>query len=111
MSAASSTAKSSHDQVFLIVDGGMHHHLAASGNFGQVMRRNYPVAVNRLTAKEVASVTGPLCTPLDLLADRAELDVAEPGDLIVVFFNWRVWPQRASPRGFLSHPDVIEALV
>ena len=103
--------KISHDQVFLIVDGGMHHHLAASGNLGQVMRRNYPVAVNRLTAKkEVASVTGPLCTPLDLLADRAELDVAEPGDLIVVFQSG-AYGRSASPRGFLSHPDVIEALI
>ena len=103
--------KISDDQVFLIVDGGMHHHLAASGNLGQVMRRNYPVAINRLTAKkEVASVTGPLCTPLDLLADRAELDVAEPGDLIVVFQSG-AYGRSASPRGFLSHPDVIEALV
>ncbi len=103
--------KISHDQVFLIVDGGMHHHLAASGNLGQVMRRNYPVAVNRLTAeKEIASVTGPLCTPLDLLADRAELDVAEPADLIVVFQSG-AYGRSASPRGFLSHPDVIEALV
>jgi diaminopimelate decarboxylase len=103
--------KISHDQVFLIVDGGMHHHLAASGNLGQVMRRNYPLAINRkTTAKEIASVTGPLCTPLDLLADRAELDVAEVGDLVVVFQSG-AYGRSASPRGFLSHPDVIEALV
>lgn len=103
--------KISHDQVFLIVDGGMHHHLAASGNLGQVMRRNYPVAVNRITSrKEVASISGPLCTPLDLLADRAELDIAEPGDLVVVFQSG-AYGRSASPRGFLSHPDVIEALV
>ncbi|MEP6880877.1 MAG: hypothetical protein ABI866_02735, partial [Dokdonella sp.] len=103
--------KISHDQVFLIVDGGMHHHLAASGNLGQVMRRNYPVAVNRLSSeKEIASITGPLCTPLDLLADRAELDKADPGDLIVVFQSG-AYGRSASPRGFLSHPDVIEALV
>lgn len=103
--------KISHDQVFLIVDGGMRHHLAASGNLGQVMRRNYPIAVNRSTSdKEIASISGPLCTPLDLLADRAELDVAEPGDLVVVFQSG-AYGRSASPRGFLSHPDVIEALV
>ncbi len=103
--------KISHEQVFLIVDGGMHHHLAASGNLGQVMRRNYPVAVNRLGAdKEIASISGPLCTPLDLLADRAELDKAEVGDLVVVFQSG-AYGRSASPRGFLSHPDVIEALV
>ena len=103
--------KISRDQVFLVVDGGMHHHLAASGNLGQVMRRNYPVAINRITPqKEIASISGPLCTPLDLLADRAELDIAEPGDLVVIFQSG-AYGRSASPRGFLSHPDVVEALV
>lgn len=103
--------KVSRGQVFLVVDGGMHHHLAASGNFGQVMRRNYPVAINRASsARETASVVGPLCTPLDLLADRAELDVAEPGDLVVVFQSG-AYGRSASPREFLGHPDVAQALV
>ena len=103
--------KISDGQVFLVVDGGMHQHLAASGNLGQVIRRNYPIAVNRRSGeREIASVVGPLCTPLDLLADRAELDIAEPGDLVVVFQSG-AYGRSASPRGFLSHPDVIEALV
>jgi diaminopimelate decarboxylase len=103
--------KISRGQVFLVVDGGMHHHLAASGNFGQVMRRNYPVAVNRSDgASETASIVGPLCTPLDLLADRAQLDVAEVGDLIVVFQSG-AYGRSASPREFLSHPDAVEALI
>lgn len=102
--------KLSRGQVFLVVDGGMHHHLAASGNFGQVIRRNYPVAVNRGGETEVASVVGPLCTPMDLLADRMELERAEPGDLVVVFQSG-AYGRSASPRAFLSHPDVVEALV
>ena len=103
--------KLSRGQVFLVVDGGMHHHLAASGNFGQVMRRNYPVAVNgRNTAFETASVVGPLCTPLDLLGDRMPLGVAEPGDLVVVFQSG-AYGRSASPRDFLGHPDAAEALV
>lgn len=103
--------KISRGQVFLVVDGGMHQHLAASGNLGQVMRRNYPLAINRQSdAREIASVVGPLCTPLDLLADRMELDVAEPGDLVVVFQSG-AYGRTASPRDFLGHPDVIEALV
>ncbi|MEO6688973.1 MAG: pyridoxal-dependent decarboxylase, exosortase A system-associated [Dokdonella sp.] len=103
--------KISRDQVFLVVDGGMHQHLAASGNFGQVMRRNYPVEVNRQDAgREIASVVGPLCTPLDLLADRAELAIARPGDLVVIFQSG-AYGRSASPREFLGHPDVIEALV
>ncbi len=103
--------KTSRGEVFLVVDGGMHHHLAASGNFGQVIRRNYPVALNRRTGmRETVSVVGPLCTPLDLLADRVEMDEAEPGDLFVVFQSG-AYGRSASPREFLSHPDVIEALV
>jgi diaminopimelate decarboxylase len=103
--------KLSRGQVFLVVDGGMHHHLAASGNFGQVMRRNYPLAINRSSGEtETASIVGPLCTPLDLLADRAQLDVAEPGDLVVVFQSG-AYGRSASPREFLGHPDAAEALV
>ena len=103
--------KISRGQVFLVVDGGMHHHLAASGNFGQVIRRNYPVEVNGgEQAREVASVVGPLCTPMDLLADRMELAQAQPGDLVVVFQSG-AYGRSASPRAFLGHPDVAEALV
>ena len=105
--------KISRGQVFLVVDGGMHHHLAASGNFGQVVRKNYPVVVgNRVRGerRENASVVGPLCTPLDLLADRMEMAEAHPGDLIVVFQSGAYGPS-ASPQAFLSHPRVEEVLV
>ncbi len=105
--------KVSRGQVFLVTDGGMHHHLAASGNFGQVIRRNYPVAIgNRMDAKEreVASVVGPLCTPLDVLAERVELACAEPGDLVVVFQSGAYGPS-ASPQAFLGHPRCAEVLV
>lgn len=103
--------KVSRGQVFLVCDGGMHHHLAASGNFGQVLRKNYPAMVNaRPGERETASVVGPLCTPLDLLADRAELGVAQEGDLVVVFQSG-AYGKTASPREFLGHPEVVEALV
>ena len=105
--------KISRGQVFLVVDGGLHHHLAASGNFGQVIRKNYPVAVGTRVAggvREIASVVGPLCTPLDLLADRMELAQAFPGDLIVVFQSGAYGPT-ASPKSFLSQPDCAEVLV
>jgi diaminopimelate decarboxylase len=105
--------KISRGQLFLVVDGGLHHHLSASGNFGQVIRKNYPVAVgNRMgaTEKEVATVVGPLCTPLDLLADRMELAHAEPGDLVVIFQSG-AYGASASPQSFLGHPAVVEVLV
>jgi diaminopimelate decarboxylase len=105
--------KISRGQVFLVTDGGLHHHLAASGNFGQVIRKNYPVAIgNKITGtrREIASVVGPLCTPLDLLAERMDLAEAHPGDLVVVFQSG-AYGYTASPRGFLSHPDAMEVLV
>ena len=105
--------KISRGHLFLITDGGLHHHLAASGNFGQVLRKNYPVLVaNRIGAgpREHASVVGPLCTPLDLLADRMELDQAREGDLIAVFQSG-AYGFTASPLGFLSHPPPLELLL
>jgi len=105
--------KVSRGQVFLVTDGGLHHHLAASGNFGQVIRKNYPVAIgNRMSddASELASVVGPLCTPLDLLSDRMPLAKAQEGDLVVVFQSG-AYGYTASPLGFLSHPAPLEILV
>lgn len=105
--------KSSRGHVFLVTDGGLHHHLAASGNFGQVIRKNYPVAVgNRVTGagRETVSVVGPLCTPLDLLADNMEMAKADVGDLIVVFQSG-AYGLTASPTAFLSHEQPAEVLV
>jgi len=105
--------KISRGQVFLVTDGGLHHHLAASGNFGQVLRKNYPVLVgNRVhgSAREVVSVVGPLCTPLDLLADRMEMAKADAGDLIVVLQSG-AYGLTASPIHFLSHPAPQEILL
>ncbi len=105
--------KLSRGQVFLVTDGGLNHHLSASGNFGQVVRKNYPVAIgNRMDSrsKEIASVVGPLCTPLDLLADRMDLPVAQAGDLFVVFQSG-AYGASASPQGFLGHPACLEVLV
>jgi len=105
--------KVSRGEVFLVTDGGLHHHLAASGNFGQVIRKNYPVAIGtRASAAEdeVVSVVGPLCTPLDVIADRMTLARAEPGDLVVVFQSG-AYGRSASPLGFLSHPTPLEVLV
>jgi diaminopimelate decarboxylase len=105
--------KVSRGQVFLVTDGGLHHHLSASGNFGQVIRKNYPAAIGTRVAggeREVASVVGPLCTPLDLLADQMELAHAEEGDLVVVFQSG-AYGLTASPGAFLSHPAAREVLV
>ncbi len=105
--------KISRGQVYLVTDGGLHHHLSASGNFGQVVRKNYPVTIgNRVGSQETetSSVVGPLCTPLDLLADRMNLAVAQVGDLVVVFQSG-AYGASASPQGFLGHPVCPEVLV
>jgi diaminopimelate decarboxylase len=105
--------KVSRGKTFLVVDGGMHHQLAASGNFGQVIRRNYPVSVSSAggtEATETVSVVGCLCTPLDLLADNAILPEAQIGDLVVVH-QAGAYGLTASPTAFLSHPAPAEVLV
>ncbi len=105
--------KVSRGRTFLITDGGMHHHLAASGNFGQVFHRNYPVvAPARMasTALETVHVVGPLCTPLDLLGSAVDLPKLEVGDLVAVLQSG-AYGLTASPTAFLSHPRPAEILV
>jgi diaminopimelate decarboxylase len=99
--------KISRGQVYLVVNGGLHHHLAASGNFGQVIRKNYPIAIgNKMYAEqqEIVNVVGCLCTPLDIFADKMALPVAEVGDLVVVYQSG-AYGLTASPSGFLSQPS------
>jgi diaminopimelate decarboxylase len=105
--------KISRGKVFLVTDGGLHHHLSASGNFGQVVRKNYPVAIgNRMQPDELetASIVGPLCTPLDLLADQMSLAPAREGDFVVIFQSG-AYGLTASPVRFLGHPEPAEVLV
>lgn len=105
--------KVSRGKKFLIVDGGMNHHLAASGNLGQTIKRNYPIAVlTQLTqpVEETVDVVGPLCTPLDMLARGVTLPRAEVGDLVGVFQSG-AYARSASPLGFLSHPTPAEVWV
>ena len=105
--------KVSRGQTFLVTNGGLHHHLAASGNFGQVIRKNYPVCLgNRVGGepRETVTIVGPLCTPLDLLAERMTLPVAEIDDLVVLFQSG-AYGYSASPHRFLGHPPPQEFLV
>ena len=105
--------KDSRGETFLVTDGGLHHMLAASGNFGQLLRRNYPVAVASrfgAPADEVANVVGNLCTPLDIIGHQIELPFAEPGDLIAVFCAG-AYGLSASPQAFLSQTRAKEVMV
>jgi diaminopimelate decarboxylase len=105
--------KTSHGKVFLVTDGGLHHQLAASGNFGQLVRRNYPVAIaNRMDQppEEEASIVGCLCTPLDRLADDVMLPRADVGDVVAVFLAG-AYGLSASPQAFLAQQPAREMVV
>ncbi|MEI8146433.1 MAG: type III PLP-dependent enzyme [Alphaproteobacteria bacterium] len=105
--------KTSRGERFVIADGGMHHHLAASGNLGQVIKRDFPVlAATRLNAPSEgqAALVGPLCTPLDTLARAMDVPALVPGDIIAVLQSG-AYGLSASPVGFLSHPMPAEVLV
>jgi len=108
-----SDIKVSRGKKFLIVDGGMNHHLAASGNLGQTIKRNYPIAIlNKMPAPadETVDIVGPLCTPLDTLARAITLPRAEIGDLVGIFQSG-AYGRSASPVGFLSHPEPSEIFI
>jgi len=105
--------KESRGRTFLVTDGGLQHQLAASGNFGQLLRRNYPIAIANsfaAAADEEVTITGCLCTPLDLLADEAMLPRADVGDLVAIFCAG-AYGLTASPTAFLSQPTAREMLV
>ena len=105
--------KHSRGETFLVIDGGLHHQLAASGNFGSVIRRNYPVAIATrfgAAADEVAHVVGCLCTPLDRLGDALALPTAQPGDLVAIFCAG-AYGASASPAAFLGHGPARELLI
>lgn len=115
--------KVSHGETFLIVDGGLHHQLAASGNFGTVIKRNYPIAIaNHFGAGPIGAestgaesggdvhVVGCLCTPLDRLGDQVALPNAEVGDLVAIFLAG-AYGKSASPSAFLGHPPAAELII
>jgi len=106
--------KRSQGKTYAVIDGGMHHHLAASGNLGQTIKRNYPLAVlnkiDEAPAEDVVEVVGPLCTPLDTIGRSISLPLIEAGDLVGVFQSG-AYARAASPLGFLSHPTPVEVLV
>jgi len=105
--------KESRGEIFLVCDGGLNHQLAATGNLGTVVRRNYPVAVATAASdapRETVSVVGPLCTPLDRLADQVDLPAADAGDVIAIFMAG-AYGLTASPWEFLGHSRPAEILV
>ncbi|MES3152666.1 pyridoxal-dependent decarboxylase, exosortase A system-associated [Sphingomonas faeni] len=102
--------KQSQGEMFVVVDGGLNHQLAASGNFGTVVRRNYPIAVAARMGEDAAdpvTVVGPLCTPLDRLGDKVALPAVRVGDLIAIFMAG-AYGASASPSAFLGHPPALE---
>lgn len=105
--------KDSHGEVYLVTDGGLHHQLAASGNFGTVVRRNYPSAIATRFAdpvEEEASIVGCLCTPLDRLADKGGFPRADVGDVVAIFCAG-AYGASASPAMFLGQGPAAEMLV
>jgi len=105
--------KESRGETFLVTDGGLHHHLSNSGNFGQVIRKNYPVLISKqkeAQATEKVTIVGPLCTPLDTLASKMVLPQTEIGDLVVILQSG-AYGKSASPENFLGHPSVRELLI
>jgi len=103
------SSKKSRGKTFFMVDGGLHHHLAAAGTFGAALRSNYMLRnLSRPDAPKVRCiVAGPSCNPTDLLAIDVELSKPEHGDLIAVL-KAGSYGFTASPLLFLGRPTPAE---
>lgn len=105
--------KESRGKTFWVCDGGMHHHLANSGNLGQVFRKNYPVFLANCidsTLTQHVDIVGPLCTPLDIIASNISLPMGEIGGYVAVMLSG-AYGASASPQGFLSQGEALEMLI
>ena len=105
--------KESRGKTFWVCDGGMHHHLANSGNLGQVFRKNYPVFLANCidsTLTQHVDIVGPLCTPLDIIASNISLPMGEIGGYVAVMLSG-AYGASASPQGFLSQGEALEILI
>ncbi|MFF1904251.1 type III PLP-dependent enzyme [Kitasatospora sp. NPDC058218] len=104
--------KQSKGEWFVVADGGTNHHMAAVG-VGSFVKRNFPIRHLGRPAEPAVraySVTGPLCTPNDVIAKKVELPEVAPGDLLGVERSGAYGPT-ASPGLFLSHGYPAEVLV
>ncbi|MFE4857473.1 diaminopimelate decarboxylase [Streptomyces sp. NPDC056670] len=104
--------KESMGEWFAVADGGTNHHMAAVG-VGSFVRRNFPIRVLDRPGEPVAgryTVTGPLCTPQDVLGRRVALPAVSPGDLLGVGLSGAYGPT-ASPGLFLGHGYPAEVLL
>lgn len=101
--------KESRGHLFAITDGGLHHHLAAAGNFGVGFRSNYPVVnISRPDATVVeCSIAGPSCNPTDLLGQKTRIAEPREGDLIAVLSSGS-YGLTASPILFLGRKTPAE---
>lgn len=104
--------KDTRGTTFVVTDGGMNHHLTATGNMGQVFRKAFPLANLTRLAGSVRPVTvaGPLCTPLDVFGTKIELVDPRVDDLVGVFYSG-AYGYSASNLGFLSHATPAEAML
>ena len=100
--------KESRGNTYLVCDGGANFH-AASAFLGRFVRGNFPMYVlGKKGAEKEFYVTGPSCTPTDLLGQKVMLPSdADEGDIIVIEKSG-AYGLTYSPYGFLSHKLPLE---
>lgn len=107
-------SKDSRGQRLLALDGGMNHFSAASGNFGVVIKRNFPIdnisSRSNSGETETYTVAGPLCTTIDTMGRAAALPMSGVGDVIAIGCAGAYGPT-ASPVHFISHRPPLEIAI
>lgn len=103
--------KESRGKLYFVLDGGMNHHLAATGNFGQILKKNFIVKNLSNPKGEVVKchLVGPLCTTLDILGRDVAVESPNVGD-VIAFLNSGSYGFTSSPLLFLGHETPIELL-
>ena len=92
--------KTSRGVEIAICDGGMNHHLGATGHFGSVIHRNYRMLRMTPGSDLLKSyhLVGPLCTSIDTLARNISLPELQVGDVVAILSSGAYGPT-ASPTG------------
>ncbi len=103
--------KKSKGNSYLICDGGSNHHGTAAF-LGRYIRDNFPIRILSKDGQgEEVTITGPLCTPVDVIGQKVKVPHnTMPGDIVIIE-KAGAYGLTNSPVLFLSHAIPKEVMV
>lgn len=107
--------KKSKERTYIICDGGFNNVLLASF-FTKEVRGNFPIELIKNEPKIISNdifeyyISGPLCSPADLMGIKVSLPSVQKGDYILIR-NVGAYGLTYSSTNFISHPIPAEILI